>query len=67
MSTVSAGQQQKRQLADAGDTVYGSEGCGSSPLARSRRDDEWADRDYAAFILDASPDEHRQRDRVYLI
>jgi len=36
-------------------------------LARPRRDDELADRDYAAFILDASPDEHRQRDRVHLI
>jgi hypothetical protein len=36
-------------------------------LARPRRDDELADRDYAAFILDTSPDEHRQRDRVYVI
>jgi hypothetical protein len=36
-------------------------------LARPRSDDDLADRDYAAVIFDASPDEHRQRDRVYLI
>jgi hypothetical protein len=56
-----------KTFSDHAATSYGLEGCGSSALARPRRDDELADRDYAAFILDASPDEHRQRDRVHLI